>query len=166
MNSSKQDILFVYNIFVPHLAQKDFMGIIPSSIPALTHFILVSTAKIYHFHGSHQQFHIGYCVWNVSLLHLVHKDFMGITPSSIPVFLHFILAFIAVINFHFHGSYEQFRIGYCVWNVSLLHPTDKYFVGIIPSFILAFLHFILASIAEIIFHFHGSHEQFHIRYCL
>ena len=42
--------------------------------------------------------------------------------------------------------------------ISLLHPAHNDFIGIIPSSILAFLHFILVSIAEIIFHFNESHE--------
>ena len=43
---------------------------------------------IFYFQGIHEQFHIGYCVWNVSLLHPAHKDFIGIIPSTIPAFLH------------------------------------------------------------------------------
>ena len=105
---------------------------------------------------------MGYCVWNVSLHHLARKDFIGLIPSSIPAFLHLILASIVVIIFHFHGSHEQFHIVYCVLNVSLLHPAKKGFIGLILSSIPGFLYFILASIAKIIFHFHGSHEQFHI----
>ena len=109
---------------------------------------------------------MGYYVWNVSLHHPAHKGFIGLIPSSILDFLHFMLASIAKIIFQFHGSHEQFPIGYCVWNVFLLHPAHKDFIGLIHSSISAFLHFILASIAKIIFHFHGSHEQFHIGYCV
>ena len=149
-----------------HSAGKDFTSIIPSSILALLRFILLSIAEIiFHFHGIHEQFHIGYCVWNVSLLHLACKDFIGIIPSSIPAFLDFILVSIAEIIFYFHGIHEQVHTGYCVLNVSLLHPARRDFLGI-PSSILAFLHFILVSIAEIIFHFHGSHEQFLMGYCV
>ena len=93
-----------------------------------------------------------------------YKDFIGIIPSSIPAFLYFILVSITEIIFHFHGSHEQFHTGCCVWNVFLLHPARKDFIGIIPSSIPAFLHFILMSIAEIICYFQGIHEQFHIGY--
>ena len=116
---------------------------------------------IFYFQGIHEQFHIGYCVWNVSLLHPAHKDFIGIIPSSIPAFLHFILVSIAEI-FYFYGIHEQFQLGCCVWNVSLLHPPRQVFIGIIPSPILGFLDFILVSI----FHFHGSHEQFDTRHTI
>ena len=157
----------VWNVSLLHPACKDFIGIIPSSILAFLHFILVSIAQIiFHFHGSHEQFYIGYCVWNVSLLQPARKDLIGIIPSSILAFLHFILMSITEIIFHFQGIHEQFHIGYCVWNVSLLHPACKDFIGIIPSSILVFLHFMLVSIAEIIFRSHGSHEQFDIGYCV
>ena len=116
---------------------------------------------IFYFQGIHEHFHIGYCVWNVSLLHPAHKDFIAIIPSSIPAFLHFILVSIAEI-FHFYGTHEQFQIGCCVWNVSLLHPTGKVFISIIPSPILAFLDFILVST----FHFHGGHKKFDIGYTI
>ena len=116
------------------------------------HFILVSIAEtIFYFQGIHEQFHIGYCVWNVSLLHPAHKDFIGISPSSIPAFLHFILVSIGEI-FFFYGIHGQFHLGCCVSNISLLHPTRKVFIGIISSQILAFLDFI--------------HEQFHIGCCV
>ena len=157
--------MFAYNISLLHPAHNDFIGIIPSSILAFLHFILVSIAEIiFYFQGIHEQFHIGYCVWNVSLLYVACKDFIGIIPSSILAFLHFILVSITVIIFHFHGSHEQFHIGYCVWNVSLLHLARKDLIGIIPSSILAFLHFTLMSIAEIIFYFQGIQAQFHIGY--
>ena len=172
-----------------HLARKDFIGLIPSFILVLLHFILVSIAEIiFHFHGN-EQFHVGYCVWNVSLHHLARKGFIGPIPSSISAFLYFIHA---VIIFHFHSSHEQFHIGYCFWNISLLHSTHKdfislipssilaflhfmsvsiaeiifIFIGFLPSSILAFLHFTLASIVVIIFDFDGSHEQFHKGYCV
>ena len=155
-----------WNVSLLHPTCKDFIGIIPSSILPFFYFILVSiTEIIFHFHGSHEQFHIGYCVWDVSLLHLAWKDFIGIIPSSIPAFLHFILMSIAEIIFYFQGIHEQFHIGYCVWNVSLLHPAHKDFIGIIPSSIPAFLHFILVSVAEI-FYFYGIHEQFQIGSCV
>ena len=147
MNSFKQDILFVYNISPLHLACKDFKGIIPSSIPAFSHFILVSIAEIvFHFYGSHEQFHMGCCVWNFSLHHPAHKDFIGIIPSSIPAFFAFYTGVHCRKYFYLHGSHEQFHIGYCVWIVSLLHLARKDFIGLIPFFILAFLHFILVSI--------------------
>ena len=114
--------MFAYNISLLHPAHNDFIGIIPSSILAFFHFVLVSIAEIiFYFQGIHEQFHIGYCVWNVSLLHPAHKDFIGIIPFSIPPLLDFILVSITEIIFHFHGSHEQFHIGYCVWDVSLLH---------------------------------------------
>ena len=126
MNNSKEDILFVYNISLLHLTHKDFIGIIPSSIPAFLHFILVSiTEIIFHFHGSHEQFPIGHCVWNLSLLHPARKDFIGIIASSILAFLHFLLVSITETVFHFHGSHKQFHIGYCVWNISLLYSTHS-----------------------------------------
>ena len=156
----------VWNVSLLHLACKDFIGIIPSSIPTFLYFILVSlTEIIFQFHASHEQFHIGYCVWNVSLLHRVQKGLIGIISSSIPAFLHFLLMSITEIIFYFQGIHEQFHIEYCVWNVSLLHLACKDFIGIIPSSILASLHFIFVSIAEITFHFQVSHEQFHIGYC-
>ena len=103
-----------------------------SSILAFLHFRLVSIVEIiFYFHGIHEQFHIGYCVWNISILNPARKDFLGIIPSSILAFLHFILVSIAEIIFHFHGSHEQFHTGCCVWNVSLLHPAHKDFTGII-----------------------------------
>ena len=142
--------MFACNISLLHLACKDFIGIIPLSVLAFLHFILGSIAEIlFYFQCIHEQLHIGYCVWKVSLLYPAHKDFIGIIPSSIPAFLYFILVSITEIIFHFHGSHEQFHIGYCVWNVSLLHLACKDFIGIIPPSILAFLHFILGSIAEI-----------------
>ena len=166
MNSSKQDVVFSY-ISLLYAAHNDFIGIIPSSILAFLHFILVSIAEIiFHFHGSHEQFHIGHCVWNVSLVHQAGKYFIGLLPSSMSALLHFILVFITEIIFHFHGGHEQFHKGYCVWNISLLPPACKSFRGIIPSSIPTFLHFILVYIIEIIFYFHGIHEQFHIWYCV
>ena len=159
MNSSIQDSVWTNSLL--HLACKDIIGIIPSSIPALLHFILVSVAEIiFYFHGIHEQFHIGCCVWNVSLLDLAHKVFIGIIPFSIPAFFLFILVSIAEIIFYFHGIHEHFHIGCCVWNVSFLHLARKDFMGIIPSSILAFLDFIVASI------FHGIHEQFDIGYAI
>ena len=138
---------------------KDLVGNIPSSIPDFLYLILVSiTEIIFDFHGSHEQFHIRYCVWNFSLLHPARKDFIGIIPSSVPTFLHFILLSIAEIIFYFQGIHEQSHIGYCIWNLSLLHPVRKGFVDIIPSFIPAVLYFILVSITEFFF-FHDSHEQ-------
>ena len=83
---------------------------------------------------------------------MAHKDFIGIITSSIAAFLHFLLVAIVEI-FYFYGIQEQFQIGCCVSNVSLLHPTRNVFISIIPSPILAFLDFILVSI----FHFYGSH---------
>ena len=157
--------MFAYNISFLHLTHNGFIGIIPSSILAFLHFILVSIAEIiFNFQGIHEQFHLGYCVWNVSLLHLARKDFIGIIPSSILAFLYFILVSITEIIFYFHGSHEQFHKGYCVWNVSLLHLARKDLLGIIPSSIPAFLHFILMSIAEIIFYFQGIYKQFDIGY--
>ena len=130
------------------------------------YFILVSIAEIiFHFHGSHEQFHIGYCVWNLSFLHPTRKDFKSIIPSSISAFVYFILVSITEIIFNFHGSHEQLYIGCCVWNVFLLHPR-KDLIDIIPFSAPAFLHFIVMSIAEIVFYFQGSHEQFHIGYCV
>ena len=153
--------------FLLYPSQKDFIGIAPSSISNFLDFLLVSiTEVIFDFAGSHEQFTIGYGVWNVTLLHPAHKNFMGIIPSSIQTFSHFILVPIAEIIISFHGSHEQFHIGCCAWNVSLLHPVCKDFVGIIPSSIPTFLHLILESTAEITFHFDGSHKQFHIGYCL
>ena len=144
----------VWNVSLLHPAHKDFIDIIPSSILAFLHFILVSIAEIvFYCQGIHEQFHLGYCVLNISLLHLAHKDLIGIIPSSIPAFLHFILESIAEI-FCFYGIHQQFQIGCCVWNVTLLHPTHEDFIGIIPFPILVFLDFILVSI----FHFHGSHK--------
>ena len=162
MYSSKQDIVFAY-ISLLHPAHNDFIGFIPSSILAFLHFILVSIAEIiFHFNGSHEQFHIGHYVRNVSLLHTAYKDFTGLIPSSISALLHFILKSITEMIFHFHGSHEIFHIGCCVWSVSLLHLGRKDFIGIIPSSLPVSLHFILESIAEIIFYFHVIHEQFHI----
>ena len=101
--------MFAY-ISLLHAAHNDFIGIIPSSIPAFLDFILVSIAEIiFYFHGIHEQVRTGYCVLNVSLL---RPDFLGIIPTSILAFLHFILVSIAEIIFHFHGSHEQFHIGY------------------------------------------------------
>ena len=109
---------------------------------ALLHFILVFiTEIIFHFHGGHEQFHKGYCVWNISLLPPACKSFRGIIPSSIPTFLHFILVYIIEIIFYFHGIHEQFHIWYCVWNVSLLPSTCTEFIGIIPSSTPAFFSF-------------------------
>ena len=162
MNSSKQDIVFAY-ISLLHPAHNDFLGFIPSSILAFLHFILVSIAEIiFHFNGSHEQFHIGHYVRNVSLLHTAYKDFTGLIPSSISALLHFILESIAEIIFYFHVIHEQFHIGCFIWIASLLHPARKVFICIIPSPTLAFLDFILVFI----FYFHGSHEQFDIGYTI
>ena len=262
MNSSKQDVVFSY-ISLLYAAHNDFIGIIPSSILAFLHFILVSIAEIiFHFHGSHEQFHIGHCVWNVSLVHQAGKYFIGLLPSSMSALLHFVLVFITffifmvvmnsstkdivfgifpssprlvkvlevlfpppsrrfcisywytsqklsfifmafmnsstygivfgmfpssprlvqnlqvlfpppprlffhfilvsiVVRIYFHGIQEQFHIGYCVWNASLLNPAREDFVGIIPFSIPISLHFILVSIAETVY-FHGIHGQYHI----
>ena len=143
----------VWNVFLHQPPHKGFIGLIPSSIPAILYFI--HAVIVSHCHGSHEQFHIGYCVWNVTLLHPARKDFISLISPSILAFLHFILVSIAEIIFHFHGN-EQFHMGYCVWNASHHHPVHKDFIGFIPSSIPAFLHFLLASIAKIIFHFHGS----------
>ena len=89
--------------------------------------------------------------YNISLLHPAHNDFIGIIPSSILAFFHFVLVSIAEIIFYFQGIHEQFHIGYCVWSVSLLHPAHKDFIGIITSSIPAFFYFILVSIAEMVF---------------
>ena len=129
---------------------------------ALLHFILVFiTEIIFHFHGGHEQFHKGYCFWNISLLPPAFENFIGIIASSIPTFLHFILVSIIEIIFYFHGIHEQFHIGYCVWYVSLFNPARQDFIGIIPFSIPIFLHFILVSIAETVY-FHGIHGQYHI----
>ena len=90
------------------------------------------------------------------------KDFIGIIPSSILPFLHFMLLFIAKIIFPFHGIHEQFHIGYCVWNVSLLNPARKDAISIIQSSLLAFLHYILVSIAEI--YFRSIQKKLHMGY--
>ena len=82
------------------------------------------------------------------------RTLQALCPPQIPASLHFILVSIAEIIFHFHVIHEQLHLRYCVWNVSLLDPVRKVFIAIIPSPILAFLDFILASII----HFHGSHE--------
>ena len=92
----------------------------------------------------------------------LEKIWEGTIRSSIPDFLYFILVSITAIIFDFHGSHEQFHIGYCVWNVSLLHLSRKAFIGIILYPILTLLDFIMISIS----HFHGSHEQFDIRYTI
>ena len=154
MNSSKQ-VLCLHIIFsLLHLAHNDFIGIIASSILTFLHFILVSIVEIiYYFQGIQEQFHIGHCGWNVSLLHPTCKDFIGIIPSSIPAFLYFILVSITEIIFHFHGSHDQFHIGYFVWKVSLLHLARKDLIGIIPSSIQAFLHFILTPLQKLFFIF-------------
>ena len=155
----------VWNVFLLH-PRKDLIDIIPFSTPAFLHFIVMSIAEIvFYFQGSHEQFHIGYCVWNVSLLQPAHKDFIDIIPSSIPAFLHFVLVSIAEIVFYCQDIHEQFHLGYCVLNISLLHVAHKDLIGIIPSSIPAFLHFILESIAEI-FCFYGIHQQFQIGCCV
>ena len=120
------------NLFeVQNITWKDFIGIIPSSIPAFLHFILASITKIiFHIHVSHEQVHIGYFVWNVSLLYPAWKDFKGIIPSFI---LAFLLMFIAEIILYFQRIHEQFHIGFCVWKVCLLHPARKEMIGSIPS---------------------------------
>ena len=160
MNSSTQYVVFgMYRSSIQHIK------IIQALFPLHPSFFAFHTGGrckgIFYFHGSHEQFHIGYCVWNASLLHPAHKDFIGIILSSILAFLHFILVSIAGI-FYFHGIHEQFHIGCCVWNVSLLHLPCKIFIDIILSPILAFLDFILVSI----FHFHGSHKQFDMGYTI
>ena len=76
--------------------------------------------------------------YTIFLLYPSHKDFIGIAPSSISNFLHFLLVSITEVIFDFAGSHEQFTIGYGVWNVTLLHPAHKHFMGIIPSSIPAF----------------------------
>ena len=84
----------------------------------------------------------------------LEKIWEGIIRSSIPDFLYFILVSITAIIFDFHGIHEQFHIGYCVWNISLLHLTRKAFIGIILYPILTLLDFKMISIS----HFDGSHE--------
>ena len=68
------------------------------------------TKIIFHFHCSHEQFQIGYCIWIVSFLHPAPKDFIGIILSSIPAFSDFILVSIL----HCHGSHKKFDVGYTV----------------------------------------------------
>ena len=163
-NSSKQDIVFAY-ISLLYPAYKDFIGIIPSSILAFLHFILVSIAEIiFLFYGIHEKFYKGCCVWNVSLLHPVRKDFTSIMSSSNPGFFAFYIG-IHCRNFLFSCYSLTVHIRYCVWNVFLFHPARKDFIGIISSSISAFLHFILVSIAKN-FYFHVKHKQFHIGSCV
>ena len=91
-----------WNVSLLYLARKDFVSLIPSSILAFLHFILVSiTEIIFHFHGN-EQFYVKYYVWNISLHHPSRKDFIGLIPSSIPVFSDFILVSIL----HFHDSHK------------------------------------------------------------
>ena len=169
MNSSKQDILLNY-IFFLHPSRQDFIRL----FSALSQGFYISYWKwfisieeiSFHIDCSHEQFRMVYSVWNFSLHHPLHKDFIGIIPSSISGFLCFILVSIAEIIFHSHGIHEMFHIEHCFCNVSLPHLVSKGFIGLILPSIPAFLHFILLSNAEIIFHFHGSHEQFCMRYCV
>ena len=99
INSSKKDTLFAYNIFLLHPAHKDFIGIIPSSIPAFHTFHAGAHAEVFFIFIRFS------CVCNLSILHPARKDFISI-HSSISVFSHFILVSIAEIIFHFHGSHE------------------------------------------------------------
>ena len=134
LNAHYEDIVFACNISLIYPAHNNFIGIIATSILAFLHFILASIVEIiFHFHGSHEEFHVGYCAWNVLLLPPTRKDFKGIIPSCILAFLHFILVFLAENIFHFHGIHEQFHKGYCLWNVSLFHLTQRGFISIIPS---------------------------------
>ena len=147
MNSSTYGIVFGMFPSSPRLVQ-NLQVLFPPPPRLFFHFILVSIVVRIYFHGIQEQFHIGYCVWNASLLNPAREDFVGIIPFSIPIFLHFILVSIAE-TVYFHGIHGQYHIGCFVWNVYLLQSARKVFIGIILFPILFFLDFILVSI----FHF-------------